>query len=590
MYLYLLSNMGWETYKANFYTAVYIYRNNLITSIPAKNVLLEENILAKLEDDKAVILSYFQEIGEEADKYESLKRTYQYLRNCNQQDQQRIQNDPEKEYENRLEDACPMDKLTEFCKEHDIFIHEKDSEEDLYLEIMRVLEKCREPYISPKKSKTNEETLEVLKKIGIGDKIFYYISDSGLETYDDISVSRLETFDAIKECAKDIYHSQEYKEYEKKFYEEVKLPKLIEKYQERFEEYFENMFLEGNGRFDKIFLLKEEYKKLFLEEIMVGERWEEIKASDKRMLCDCADIVIKALPFFKMVQKYEEIICGYLFWKNDYVRESYDIHLPQRALEKLYRLGYIPASILEAKDNFKDLFYTTRTEKNFECSRWFKLFYYCMDVNAMNYYKFIKKYNALVESAQKKWFELQEEYCRAENIAYDGESDFDEAERMKSAILYNEGIREYDDIQDMLVEEYKEKIIELKTIITKIRNEVENNVTFFHVFFTPLGGSDGIWRKPYWGGKTRWNEGRPNWSDLFPKTTETSGYRQIWHLMDYETADYATYMIFREIGGGAINEKWTTKKEWWIDYFIPERCNSSCECGAAVKSILEACI
>ena len=77
------------------------------------------------------------------------------------------------------------------------------------------------------------------------DKIFYYISDSGLETYDDISVSRLETFDAIKECAKDIYHSQEYKEYEKKFYEEVKLPKLIEKYQERFEEYFENVEIEG---------------------------------------------------------------------------------------------------------------------------------------------------------------------------------------------------------------------------------------------------------------------------------------------------------------------------------------------------------
>lgn len=577
--VFLLSKTGWETYKANFNTAVYIYRNNLITSIPAKNVLLEERILSKLEDDKALILNYFQEIEKEAEKGESLRRTYQYLCNCNQKDGLRMQNNPEKEHENRLEDECPKDMLTEFCVEHEIFIHAQDSENELQEAIKQTIEKCREPYVSSKKSKTNEEVLEILKKVGIGDKIYYFTSDGGLET-----------FDAIKECAKDIYDSQAYKDYEKKFYEQVKLPKLIEKYRDRLEVYFENMFFEGNGCFDKIFMLKEEYKKLFSEEILIGEQWEDIKSSDKRMLCEYADIVVDALPFFKMVQKYDEIICNYLFTENGWLRESYDIHLPQRAVERLHRLGYIPASILERMDGLKNLFFTAKIEDNFECSRWFKLFYFCMDVNAMNYYEFIKKYNALTCSAEQKWLNLLEEYCSAESIAYDGESDFDEAERIKSAILYNEGIEHYDSIEGMLLGEYQEELAELLKIIFKVRNEVQRNVSFFHVFFAPEGGKTGKWRSPYWGGKTRWDKGSRNWSELLPIVSEGRGYNQVWGLMNYKTADFATYMIFNEIGAGAVDEKRTTQKEWWLEHFIPERCNISSECGETIRSILEKCV
>lgn len=553
--VFLIPENGWDTYKVNFYNAVHYYRNNLITNIPAKNVILTKEILKRYEDDQGIIKSYLEEVKFSINR--EIVDTYYYLRECNIRDLEMINNDYKNEENKSREDEEQDGILISFCLENDIHIDKKDTISDLKNKIEEELEKCRRRLIVNDKNESDETWKKQVDSIleTKGDKIYYLDKNS-----------ELIMLDAIKDCASEIFNSDEYQAYVKEFYNQVKIPKLVERYAGELEDYFEKVFLE-QGNLEHIFMTPDEYKILFTEKIMAKRT--DISIMDKQALAENAYIAVQALPFFKMCREFAKIIHNYMFNSMGWARERYDFHLPVIAVCRLHRMGYIPDNIINSIKGTGitgGLFVTKKKGEQFECSNWLKLFYYCMeDKCAVLFYKFVKKYQELSNCLEREWCELQEEYIRAESIAFDGEEDSCTAWKIYSEILREEGILNYESCEELLFDKYIEQLKELKEIILDIKKHKEKYLGFFDLFFSEEGGKTGKWRKPYWG----WTS---NWSDILPKEPSGRGYIQIWTLPNEREADFGTYMIFSEIGFKARNRHRTISKDWWLNSFIPNRC------------------
>ena len=116
----------------------------------------------------------------------------------------------------------------------------------------------------------------------------------------------------------------------------------------------------------------------------------------------------------------------------------------------------------------------------------------------------------------------------------------------------------------------------------KINYRKNHSVGLFEIFFAPKGGKNGEWRKPYQGGK--------KWSNLLPKKSYGMGYQQCWSMPNEKEADFFTYMIFSEIGAGAVDGNRTITKEWWLNSFIPNRCHCDGDAGKMVRVVVEEMI
>lgn len=535
---FLISKNGWETYKINFYNAVYIYRNHLITSIPAKNVILTENILKRYHDDQNIIGIYINEV--EAKLESGLISTYNYLQNCAKKDKLRAEGFLDGGMIDDNEEIESGNVLIEFCIENEIYIEEDDTVADLRELIKSELRKHRQRlFMSLKNENLEDASLNtILEKIG--DKIYLFDEEK-----------ELKTFDAIKDCAFNIYNSEEYKSYVQEFYEQVKLPKIIERYSDRLEEFFEEKFLEPGG-FDEIIRESAEYGNLLKDIIMV--EWTDISPMDRQALCANADIVVNALPIFTMIRSFRNIVSQYLFTQNGIARERYDFHLPISAVYKLNRLHAIPEAIMNSiivADGFigsDKLFYMKSDGNKYVASNWFKLFYFCGDCNANLFHKFVYTYQWLCERVEAERVKLWEQNCPVEKRT----------------------------VNELLKEKYGKELDELYHIMSNIKKNKMNCVNFFEIFFAPEGGKKGKWRKPYWG----WTQ---NWSNLLPVISYGNGYKQVWSMTNERETDFWTYMIFSEIGAYAIDDKRTITKDWWLNSFIPNRC----ECSENSNSILK---
>ena len=292
--VFLLSKYGWETYKMNFYTAVSIYRYRLLTYVPAKNVLLTKDILGRLNAEKDGVLTYIDGIKTHLKDEKSFYKTVGYFRREAQRNMELLDSLPS-EREKLLEEDIPEenDELTRFCIEHDVDL-DIDEEDDVLRErIKQQLDNLGEIFKKDIKKKIQDKDWHRIIN-QIGDKIYYF----GCDDNDEVDTDNLKTLDAVHDCAESIYKSDEYKEYEKWFNVQVRIPKLFEKWAPKLEEYFEGCFLKYEGDFDTIFSC--DYRKLFEDTIIKGEKWESIKESEKKLLVDNASYGIAGLPFFKM--------------------------------------------------------------------------------------------------------------------------------------------------------------------------------------------------------------------------------------------------------------------------------------------------
>ena len=448
--VFLLSDRLFDTNKMNYYQAISIYLNELLTKLPSKNTLLSKEILSYYFDD-------IENLQGEINEYENQLNTILKIADDLSEGQNGSETfDPQSIPEQNLK------RLEEFCLENDIPLYENASEnkqgvetfssiiDEIQDRIEEVKGKLREL------SKMNKDDYGKYKDFlnSIKDKIFYYSSD-GLQTLYAIKKEKndkigennevgekVESSKKEKGCAELIYESEPYKNYVRDFNDNirdlVKLPLILEKYSDKkkysdkIEEYFENQFLArgGRGDFEYIFLLPEEYENLFKNEIFPEDSINPEYREDRRILCKYAHNVITRLPFFKMVDRFKDAIESKRRGKKGNQLEKFEFHLPIQALRKIE--DTIPGSLKEKQEIFAALEPDNGYEE-WECSNWLKLFYICADPASMKFYELAKKSRLFAERLEEAGVENYEDM----EAKLFGEEDRNEIVSLIRQVFYN---------------------------------------------------------------------------------------------------------------------------------------------------------
>ena len=402
--VFLLLEIGMETNKMNFYNAIWLYRNSIISCIPSKNSVLTSDIIHALQSDKELLGEYYGRLLEMCKDDNYLEIVYNCLRANTESDDVLMEHNTES-----------VKTLMDFCKENELMSAATDNS-DGFVEFQKTVEETllgrREEISRLSRTVDDEIILRIIHDSG--DKIFYVnkAEVEKCETGEDIS-SKITWYDPIKDCAKNIIESDSYTEYEKKFNQLIKKPweisRVRAKFRNQVEEFFERQFChdikdywkehEGShrdpifiGRLKNIFV--DDYKKLF------SDKWSDITKEEKdkdadiflESCCDKYNIRgwLEELPFFIMCRKFGEYLYDVCFcrkrWeKGLYFKDQFKGAGP--LVEAFYKLElnhYIPDFIkykCDKKKNYFDLFTTywfPLEEKGgygfgFVCSNWLQL-------------------------------------------------------------------------------------------------------------------------------------------------------------------------------------------------------------------------
>lgn len=308
---FLIAEDYLDTNTWNFYCAMSVYLRNLITYLPSKNTILSEEIVKKYISQKANVEKYIQKIKDLLDSEEQINLTIEYFVEKNS-----THRDPDQ----GVECKCDRD-LYEFFDENamemDCNLLNKDPKKavsDFKQEINGRLKEYKEAFNNGRLS--DEKVIEIIRSLG--DKVFYR------------SNGELHTIDAIEECGKIISNNPKFREYKDNFAQNVKLPLIVSKYAERFNEYFEKRFMEND--FNSIF--PQEGERHALELMLDADT--DINGEDRKLLLDHAADVVWVLPFFKMCLLYGNIIRNRK-WNMRGGKTSFDYNPFQSAFYWLYR-------------------------------------------------------------------------------------------------------------------------------------------------------------------------------------------------------------------------------------------------------------
>lgn len=384
--VYLLPKKDWNTSKLNFYNAMILYLDSLLTEIPARNILITQAMLDVLLKEKAEAkkhIDYLAEKAEELLSEDNVDEIRRYL------------------FDSESADDVDRDlvEILELCNLDDSIIQDSVDLDQM----KRFIERRRREFGSSK----TDEVLADAKKIlidDIGDSIFR-IDDSkgGIE------------FKCALECAKEMYFdSGKYKEYEKEFNEMIKLPLMInnawEKYKNQIEDYFEEQFIAQKkgwkitynkenkkvevvaddnlavGNFHNIFTA--DYSELLKNKVLKGLDNEETALLIKY----CTKERIMSLPFFEMGKRFGELISNDLVTDkncglNTYIesgvlrrKKNFDHNVFTTAQFRLMNEGLVAKKIASLTPKFATYkipyrgYYAT-----FESSNWLKLAFHVIE-------------------------------------------------------------------------------------------------------------------------------------------------------------------------------------------------------------------
>ncbi len=292
----------------NFYNALWIYRNSLLMALPAKNVLLTHEIIEQMEAGKDILQKGLGELETIIDK-DSVAIEEAFNKLC--QAENDLYGDNKEEL---LSDN--VKKLYDFAVEEEISVIEgEDYWWDFAEEIRLKIEELK-GMLKHQNIEINKECFQRIIETS-GDKIFSIVEKEN----GNLSIL---TYDAISNeertgCAEYIAESSNYKEYEEHFKEKVKACMVFNRWIETAENYFEKMFLiyaihyDGKPEFEEIRgylghfikIFPASYAKLLSEEVFKDI---DINPSELKILIDYD--FVSTLPFFKMVNRYREILMG----------------------------------------------------------------------------------------------------------------------------------------------------------------------------------------------------------------------------------------------------------------------------------------
>ena len=181
-----LQRYYWDTNKFNFYNAISIYRNSLITHLPSKNTIITKEILDDYYANQMRLME-FRDLLKNEQKFDALISAL---------------TNGEKAI---VSDDQLLSDLYNFIAENDL---DTSDEETLRQEVKDLLPVTRDD------TDDGDHLKYLIEKIG--NKIFYAV---GVDT--------MITADAVKDCAKFISENDNFKEYKIAFNTRVKLSLLI---------------------------------------------------------------------------------------------------------------------------------------------------------------------------------------------------------------------------------------------------------------------------------------------------------------------------------------------------------------------------
>lgn len=354
---YLISERRYsaDIYTINFYAAVSTYLYSLLTQIPAKNVLLSEEIIRDYRANRGLVFEYFQRIKE--------------ICNNEKDDLKLLQ----------------IEEIARFCQEYDL---KEDVNREVLLDKVDRLWNKFKAYDNKIEASDEAYTtyVEVIKRIQ--DKIFYYEKNYPEIHWKNIG-NALRTVDAIKEeetqlgCAQQITDNSDYQKYKSCFLDEIKLPKLFERYATMANSYFEKKFEEN--KFEDIFM----YGKTRLLEC---EEWQNVKKEHRELLYLNWKRFEVTIPFFRMIEAFREELLYVAYNQEGDIRKRIDFHEIRAALMRLkYRVSELGMSnefiqkYWEEKSyaDFTKMIRIERKKENqlLEATNWYKLAFHCLHSN-----------------------------------------------------------------------------------------------------------------------------------------------------------------------------------------------------------------
>lgn len=354
----------------NFYCAMSIYINNLISHVPSKNAILSKEIIKSYYQAEELNLQYIQTIENLLSQPEQISYISKYYSQV-----------PEKK---GTEPECDK-TLFNFIEENKIKydICSKNAEENFKKNVKEKLSKLKKSF-----SQSKNYTASYCEKMidEIGDKIFYFVNENE---------EKINTLDAIEDCAQYIKQNNNFKNYEKEAQKELEagleLSHILKKYLcfiEYLNKYFEDKFVEN--KLENIFPPEQKKYGTIISNILKNENVENVIEEDKDIIIQNGEYIVKKLPFFKMYMLFKMIlrnkvstksgkIC-YKFDCNPFLSAFKDLGNRIRSRDSLGLSQDFIERYWKNKDdliNYNNLFIITQDRESsiITASNWYKLVY-----------------------------------------------------------------------------------------------------------------------------------------------------------------------------------------------------------------------
>lgn len=402
---FLISEDFYDTNTWNFYCAISNYMYNLIPYLPSKNVIISEEILDQYYQSKEFLEQYVKKIERliEDEKQFHLIKEY-FLKYKTEYTTEKCQ--------------CNTD-LWDFIVENKIE-YDKNAEnaDELFITTVKTwLKKLKSEFHTEEKIIIYKEWIRK-----IGDKVFY--DPRSLAERLKINNLNLQMLDAVEDCAELINQSEAFQKYKERFNENIKVPLLVKKYLHKFNQYFEDKFIENKMEEVFPFYKYGVYGYLCVFNSILNYENEKygilMTPEEKILIFQNVDSIVNQIPFFKMCMVFKELIQSQIVTPSFYSSKWHEIH-ENEFREKFDKNPFVESFRCLGNKNLKKI----GLSKTFIELYW----------NGSEYAKnFVLKKNKDGKLEASNWYKLAYHYLRKEetlifsNISK--EKDFNGTERI----------------------------------------------------------------------------------------------------------------------------------------------------------------
>lgn len=424
--VYLLRESFCDKNKLNFIQAIGTYTRTLLSILPSKNTILSADILEQyrhiLQDVDLLELqmNYIKTNLSTCVRYLLGQESVMLIKVCDYL-KERLQ-EASNEWE-EMDQVAPWNRMK-------LLEEERSEEKRCERWLLEQLEKDR---VHRLEEEQIQKASAIIRDMD-SNKIFYSLNPN--------EAKEIKTLDAVKDCAKTIFENKKFRAYQEWFEKQIEKMQLIASYRKDVNKVIENMFWCND--MEVLFPLEGDFDAYGMEQILKRFLQGE-KESDRNKLLSCKEgeissalILKKVLPFYRMCDKFGELLKNEMWTQQGTVKEKFDYNPFYHAIRKLGRYirsnpdlcglseqfvdRYWPQDLEQKKTVTDYLYYEKdRTYNRLRASNWFRLIYHMtrreevyFDENDVWHMSSIREDN-LYRTREKSVMQCANEYMQCQN-------------------------------------------------------------------------------------------------------------------------------------------------------------------------------